>query len=263
MLNKTITKAITILSLIAIPMTMVACAPGGVSDERFEGMSTNEIIAAYQSLEGKYSKAKSDLENLESTMAALSSDDSLTSAVSAVGDGTDRLTFNSVDSKIIFPSSFQYPGAEAVAPSSKIDIVNNVSVATSSTWTIKLNGSTLELEHSSGISGIIKVGMITESYEAEMLKSDVISPWFESIPESQVKYKDIFIDDSKMGCQAETPTMIDSEDAYLKCGMVAYGEYSVTYVFVYRGNQDSTKDESVMSVLNSIIVNDGKVSINN
>lgn len=257
-----LSKKLTTISLITASLTLTACSEA-VSDARFEGMSKNEIIGYYLELEQSYSDLDNEYKSTQATMNALQSDDSLTSAVSSVGDGTGRLTFNSVDSKIIFPSSFQYPGAETAAPSSKVNIVNNVTVTPSSTWIFKLNGSTLELEHSSGISGIIKVGQVYEAYDSELLKTDVIAPWFSSLPASQVKYKDIFVDESKFGCQAETPTMIDSEDAYLKCGMVAYGENSITYVFAYRGSQDSTKDESIMSVLNSITINSGQVSINN
>ena len=262
MKKSVIGKKLTALSLIVASLSLTACSEA-VTDERFKGLSKNEIIEYYNQLEQEYTNLETTYSQIQTTVEALQSDDSLTSAVSSVGDGTGKLTFNSMDSKIIFPSSFQYPGAETAAPSSKVDIVNNVSISPSSTWIFKLNGSTLELEHSSGISGIIKVGHIYEGYESELLKTDVISPWFSSLPASQVKYKDIFIDGSKFGCQAETPTMINSEDAYLKCGMAAYGEYSITFVFVYRGVQDSTKDESISSILNSITINSGELSINN
>lgn len=236
-------------------MSLLLSGCGGATDERFKGMSADEVVAQYDALANEKAELENNYNSLRIMYSTLTSEDAPTSCIDYVGDGTNQLTFKSVDSKIIFPASFQYPASEQVAASGSINIVNEVSTTPGSNWITKLTGSTLELEHSSGISGIIKVGGIGTLYDAEQLQSDVLQPWFESIPESSVTYQDIFIDRVKFGSQAITPTMIDSENAVLRCGMVGYGANSVTYVFVYRGAQDLTKDESILNVINSISIN--------
>lgn len=243
----------TALIMSFIATLMSGC--GGSTDERFKGMSTAEIIAQYDAVVSEKDQIEADYNSLQVMYSTLTSEDAPTNFIGYVGDGSNRFTFNSVDSKIIFPASFQYPASEQVAASGSINIVNEVSVTPGSNWIVKLAGSTLELEHSSGISAIIKVGGVQTLYNAEELQADVLEPWFENIPESSVTYQDIFIDTVKFGSQAITPTMINSENAVLRCGMVGYGSNSVTYVFVYRGDQDLTKDESILNVINSISIN--------
>ena len=63
------------------------------------------------------------------------------------------------------------------------------------------------------------------------------------------------------GVQAVTPTMIDSENAVLRCGMVSYGDYAITYIFVYRGEQDVNKDESIMNVINTINIMGNNINV--
>lgn len=253
-------KRKVICILLTSMLALTAC--GNSSSDPLDGMNRAQLREAYMALQNNYTSLANQYESLNTMYQALSSDELATSAVSSVGDGTTgEMTFNSADSKIIFPSSFQYPGSEAIQANGKIDIVNNVSVAPGSNWITKLNGSTLELQHSSGISATIKVSGVTESYDKNLLQSEVLQQWFINVPQSQVKYTNIFIDSNMFGVQATTPTMIDSENAFLRCGMLSYGDYAITYVFVYRGEQDVTKDESIVNLINSMTVTGNKISV--
>jgi hypothetical protein len=214
--------------------------------------SKEDLIASINSYTNYINVLESNYSELNTMYQALTTEEQPTAAVSMTGDGTNRLTFNSVDSKIIFPTSFQYPNSTTIQSNGSINIVDNVQISTTSNWITKLNGTTLELEHSSGISGTIKITGISEQYDVSALKDEVLSQWFTSLPESSVIYKNIYFDGVQCGVQATTSTMIDSENAYLRCGMAATGDYAVTYIFVYRGTQDSTKDECVTNLLNTI-----------
>lgn len=251
-----------ILSTLLIACTIMTSIVGcGVSDERFKGMSKDEIIAEYTFLEGEYNKVATKYNELNTVYQA-AVEQGPTSAVSAMGDGsTGRLTFNSVDSKIIFPEAFKYPGAEQTSASGSISIVKNVAVTPGQNWICKLNGASLELEHSSGISGTIKVGEVTDFYEQSLLQDEVLAPWLSKLPKDTIRYENIFINGAAVGIQAVTPTIIDSEDAFLRCGMLAFGEYAVTYVFVYRSLEDATKNESILNVINSIKMSGNFISV--
>lgn len=237
---------VTILSV----GTLAGC---GGSDDPLSEYSKAEVIQMYRDLEYEKNDLQIQIDEMNNVMAALDEGQAPTAAISSTGDGTG-MTFNSYDAKIIFPSSFQYPGSQQVSASGSINIINNISITPGSNWVCKLNGSTLELEHTSNISGTIKVGSVTELYNKDMLQGDVLAPWLEQLPQGGIVYNNIFLNDTMWGVQATTPTTIDSEDAFLRVGMLAFGDYSVVYVFVYRGLQDVNKDESIKSLLNSMVI---------
>lgn len=246
-------KKIVALGLV-VSMTLGVVACGSSEKDPLTKVSKNELIEAYRELEEINANLTNNIEQRDQVIKAMQEVDAPTAAISSTGDGSGGMTFNSYDAKIIFPTSFQYPGSQQMSANGAIDIVNNVSITPGSNWTCKMNGSTLELEHSSKISGTIKVGRITQLYDKSLLQADVLAPWLQELPRDQVVYNNIFLGNDMWGVQATTPTTIDSEDAFLRCGMLGYGEYSVVYVFVYRGLQDVNKDESITSILNTMTI---------
>ena len=258
-MKKKITCAVLI---VALASTMLAGC--GKDEGRFSGMKKSEVITEYESLESAYNDLTEQLVQTQNSLDALSKDGTVNEAITTMGDGTGRFTFNSTDSKIIFPNSFVYPNAQPIVPDGSITITTGVTVSPSSTWISRINGSALELEQSSNkISGTIKVNTITEQLPTDQLLTDVLQPWFDSVAYSGVTYTDIFAGSSSFGKQAETPIMIDSENAYLVCGMVGLGNYSVTYVFVYRGDPDTTKNELIKNIINTISINGNTLLIQN
>lgn len=249
--------------LLAITITVNTFT--GCGDEgKFSGMSKSDIIAEYETLEADYLAQTDQLVQTQNALDALSKDGTVNEAITTMGDGTGRFTFNSTDSKIIFPNSFVYPNAQAIVPDGSITITTGVTVSPSSTWINRINGSALELEQSTNnISGTIKINSITEQIQVDTLLTDVLQPWFDTVSYAGVDYTDIFVGTTSFGKQAETPIMIDSENAYLVCGMVGLGSYSVTYVFVYRGEEDATKNELIKNVINSIKINGNALLIQN
>lgn len=252
-------KFLSIFLVCAMTLTMlVGCGsttePGTIEDQ-IKKMSKAQLKSEYVKLYTMYQDTCTKYDDLQTVLNGIQNEEAPSAAIGITGDGTGRFTFYSTDSKIIFPSSFQYPNSEQIAPNGSISIIDGVSVGVGSTWVYKLTGSALELEHSSGISGTIKVSKISSNYSTEILQSDAIEPWFESLPPSQITYSKIFVNKQDYGVQVKTPTLIDSEDAHLTCGMLGFGSYAITYIFVYRGDQDTSKDESINNVINSIQIN--------
>lgn len=252
-------KRILSIMLATLMITIVTACSSDPTDPKT--WSKHELLERYQSLTDEYLQLGEEKENLQIMYDAIA-ETNPTAAISFVGDGTGtRMTFNSADSKIIFPDSFKYPESEQISANGNIEIVQNVTVTPGNNWVCKLNGASLEMEHSSGISGVIKVGKLTSMYDKSLLQDEVLAPWFSNVPSSTVIYNRIFLNNEMQGVQATTPTTIDSEDAYLRAGILGYGNYTLTYIFVYRGAQDSTKDESILSVLNSITITGSKLSV--
>ena len=244
-------RVICLLSMVAILSTTL-CGCNSSDNPLYDGKSREDIISMHDNLIAQYDKLQIDYDALNTMYNGIQSESAPTAAIGLTGDGTGRFTFNSVDSKIIFPASFIYPDAQQATANGNISIVQGVTISPSSNWVMKLNSATLELEHSSGISGTIKIGNMSKVYTSTELQTEVLSQWFLGLPPSDIIYSNITVDGNAYGCQAVTPTSIDSEDAYLRCGMFASGSMSVTYVFVYRGDKDINKDEAITSLLNSI-----------
>lgn len=260
-------KKISKLLICTVVMsTLLTGCKGDGSD--ISKMSKSQIIEQYNNLSASYDDLSNTLAETQKTLDSLSSDGTVSPAITTLGDGSNRLTFNSTDSKIIFPNTFLYPNSQAIVPDGKVNITSSVSVSPSSNWVLKINGSALEMEQSSGyanetISGTIKVNETNEQVTVEQLQSEVLAPWFENITTDSVAYTDIFVGNTSFGKQAEVPIMIDSENAYLICGMAAYGSYSVTYIFVYRGNQDTTKSELIKNIINTISIDGNNLIVSN
>lgn len=246
-------RLLGIICMISITITgLTGCG----SDDPLSKMSKSELIAQCHALQDQVISLGNEVDNLNRINQGIQSETEVTAAIDITGDGTGRFTFNSIDAKIIFPVSFQYPNSTTVPGDGYVNIVNDVMIKPTSNWICKLNGTTLELENTdSGISGTIKIGKQNYVFSSSDLKTQVIEQWFAELPPSQVNYTDITVQGQPYGIQATTPTMIDSEDAYLRCGMFATGNgYCVTYVFTYRGKEDATKNESVTNLLNSMTV---------
>lgn len=258
-MKKRVISALLVSCLLATLIT--GCGLGDGSD--ISSMSKSQLRQAYTDLSTQYNDLANQYDELNIKYTGLQSEDDTTPVISATGDGSgSRLTFNSVDSKIIFPSTFEYPGAVQAASSGKVSIIDGIECTPGSNWICKLNGSSLELESTAGISGTIKVGSQSYLYTADELKSDVIKPWFDGLPQGTLTYNSVFVAQQAMGIQASTPTTIDSENAYLRCGMVGYGDKCLTYIFVYRGDQDASKDESITNLLNSVTIDGDQMQCN-
>lgn len=246
-------KRLLSIMLVFSTLTIFLAGCGSNSDSEYASKSKAELIELLESYEATYSNLYYEFEEYKNTATSLDSEFEIGPAIQLTGDGTGRFTFKSYDSKIVFPSSFQYPGAESTPGNGTIDIASNVTITPSSNWIVRINGSTIELENtSSGISGTIKVGAQYFLYGADSLQSEVLSQWFQDIPASHIKYTNIYVSGQPYGCQAALQTTIDSEDAFLRCGMLGVNDMCITYIFVYRGQPDSDKDESITTLINTI-----------
>lgn len=247
-------KVLSILLVITMVGGLVACGKDEEAQVQtaLDTMTKAELIQAVRDTQTQLSTITAEKEQIETILRGTQNEEEPTAAISTVGDGTGRLTFNTFDSKIIFPQGFEYPGSTQASNLVSLYLAPNITVAPSSNWFIRCNGTTVEVEHLSGISGTFKVGNIKEIYNRDNLQTEVMSKFFENLPPENITYKNIFLEEKMWGVQATTPTLIDSQDAMLKCGMLGMGEYSLCYVFCYRGEQDVTKDETITTLLNTV-----------
>lgn len=241
---------IALVLLIALALILVGC--GKKNDGPFGDLNKSELIVLATNQMDELNEAYTRIDEVEGLLRGIQDEEVPSAAISVMNDGTGRLTFNSFHNKIIFPTPFEYPGSTQISNTASVNITKSLKVAPTSNWALRLKGTELELEHSSGISGTIKAGMIKEMFPREPMQEEIFAPFFEELPPDTVKYSKLFLDDNWFGLQAMTPTFIDSEEAYLRMGMLGIGEQCFTYSFVYKGKPDAGKDEIVLSLLNTI-----------
>lgn len=230
-------------------------------DPIYGGKSREEVIDMCNNLMSQLDTVQAQYNDLLDLYNGIQSEQKPTAAISMMSDGSSRYTFNSVDGKIVFPKPFEYPNSEFTPGNGAVSIVQGVSIQPTPNWTFKISSSTMTLEHTDGISGTIKVAKQNYLYTSEQLQNEIFPDFFKELPASSIVYSNIAINSAKLGCQAVSPTLIDGEKAFIRCGMLGLDNKCVTYTFVYKGDQDVTKDESITSLLNSMQINGATILI--
>lgn len=236
---------LTVTGLIAT--TLVGC-----SNDPLSKLSKKELISMANQQAADMVDKDVRIEELETMLKGVQEETGPTSAISTIDDGTGRLTFNTIDGKIVFNPAFEYPGSTQAANTSCVNITSGLSISPTNNWYMVQNGTTLELSHTQGINGVIKAGSISETLDYETLQSEVMSKFFSSFPPEKITYSKLFLDEQCWGVEAKLPTTVDSEPSYIRCGMLGLGEDCFTYMFYYSGEQDPTKDETILSLLQTV-----------
>ncbi len=265
-----------VLAVTIAATTLSGCGQNKVNEDgtpNYSAYTKEELIQTIGNLQFNYqtlAKQKSDLDKMYESLTSM---DSPKTSIGVVQDGTGNYSFNSIDSNIIFDPEFNYPGSVSISPTGTVNIVNNVSVTPGSNWAMRMNGSALELQHLGnknevdGITGTILVSKYdgTPIPSADLM-NNVLMPMFNNdlSPEQvkKAKFQEIFIGNKTSGVQATVPIMIDSENAFLRVGLTSFGGSSLLYVFVYRSEQDTVKDESIRSVIKSITIAGQSLNVN-
>lgn len=245
-------KKIALLLVCVMTFSLAGCTK---NDDPLLKMKKKELVDLANSQYDELSQAYVKIDEIENLLRGIQDEEVPSAAISTINDGTGRLTFNSFQNKIVFPKPFEYPDSSQISNTASVNVTQSLRLSPTSNWAMRSFGPTLEIEHTSGISGIIKAGFANTVLPREELKDNVFTEFFVDFPPETVRYSKLFLDDNWWGMQAMTKTTIDEEDAFLRCGMVALGEQSFIYMFVYKGNQDIGKDETVLTLIQTIKLN--------
>lgn len=247
-----------IIALVLIGVTILSlsgCKKDSDRDPLLDE-SKDSLVAMIRDQQTQINNYATEVEDLESKLKGVLGEDVPPEAISTIGDGTGRLTFNSYKNTITFPELFMYPDCISAPADDRVSIVNGVTFSPSSNWVINLDGTTAEVEHTNSITGTFKVVAYNDVYDKEILKIK-IDEWLATLPPDEaVQYTRIFVADNFCGYDVLSQnSMIDEEPAVIRVGMIAYGQKAVSYAFVYRGEADPIKNEAVKSLISSIQIN--------
>lgn len=243
---------IKVLILVIAVMCFTGCDKQKRVEGDFNSYSKEELVELVSYYTDEIVRQQDRIIELESKLSGVQTTETETAAIYKVSDGTGRLTFNSIDGAIQFPVGLQYPGAEQMPANSSVNLTENIKMKVSDNWLWRLHGTSIELNHISGIQGVIKVGSIKTTVTAEELQNKTFSDFFKPFPASNITYTKVFLDRDCWGVQASTDTTINEQPAFIRCGLIGYGRESISYIFIYSGEQDSTKDELESLLLKTI-----------
>lgn len=229
-------------------------------------LSKEDLVAYIESLESDVADLEERNEELEVLMAGIQGEEIVVPAISEFSDGTGRTTLNTVDSRITLPTEFTYPHSVQTLSSSCVQISDKITINPNANWVVSVNGTTVDIEHvSSQISGQFVIGELDVPHGEEAVRADgltdVLSKFFESMPPENIKYTRIYVKDKWVGMDTYSHTFIDEKDAYLRCGMLAQGDTTLCYMFVYKGSQDVSKDELILNILKGMKINGNNLVI--
>lgn len=253
-INRPTKKRLIALALVTITILSLA----GCGDKNKDPL----LSESKQSLVDMINKLNTDVVNnvirigeLETMLKGVQGEEAPTPGITAMSDGTGRLTFNTVDGIFKLPVELKYPGSVQAPNTSCVNISDSIKVVPTTNWTCKLVGTTLEISHTSGIAGTISVGTL----DREAMKTQpadlqaYLTEYFKALPPETIKYSRLYLKNWQ-GMDAVSHTFIDEKDAMIRCGILGYGEISMQYFFTYIGEQDASKDEVILSLIKTINV---------
>lgn len=250
-------KRICILGIVTslILSTLSGCA--GSSDDPLSDLSKSELIDKANSLQTELDGTYALIAELQDKMTGIIGTEEDTAAITEFSDNSGRLTLQSVDDTVTFPQPFEYPASTQTYNASAISLTDSVYIKPSANWVVRLSGTQIDLYHSeSDISGIIKIGQRDATQKTPTIDevNSTVLNFFESMPQTKVKLGKIYLDQNWLGCDASASTFIDESEAEVRCGMVGVSNTNITYMFVYDGQQDSGKDELIVTLLQTLNV---------
>lgn len=252
-----------VLSIVMITGLMTGCSSKGEKDPLLDN-SKEDLVMYIRNLEKISEEDSARIEELETMLKGVQGETVETSAIKEFSDGTGRETLTSIDSMVTLPVPFEYPNASQSYNTSAVSISDNITVKPSPNWTVKLSGTQVDFQHTgSNISGIIKVGKIDSTAEKVQVSSltDHINEFFSNMPPANITYKRLYVNQNWMGMDASAHTFIDEEDAQLRCGMIGFSDVCITYMFAYKGEADSSKDELILTLLQTMQIYSNELRI--
>lgn len=241
-------KKVVYLALCSL-LVLSACSKG--TGDPLEKYGKSELVTMLNNAYDAIAEKDVTIAEQKELLEGVKSEVVVKSGISHMEDGTNRLTFNSIDGKITFPSAFEYPESTQSPNTSSINITTNLTISPTSNWLVKVDGTTLELEHTNGIEGLIKAGDIKNAIPNDSFQ-EIFTKFFEEFPPEKIVYSKLFLGEQWWGLQAMTPTRIDGEEAYIRCGMVGFSRQCFTYMFLYRGEQNNFNDETILNLIKTI-----------
>lgn len=263
-----------------IAMSFVAC--GNSEESIYAGMSKAELVEQCELKDIEINSVNEQYTELSEAVRGKGLVTENTPIIIDMNDGTGRTTFQSVDNIITFEEELRYPNSYEPANTSGVMISKNVSCKPYENWLIQQYGCRTEFYHVSGVSGKVVIGNLEgvsnyypisaedelagaslEEVTVDSLKKNTVEPWMKKLATvGDIRYKNLYVNSTIVGVQAESTTLINGGEAHITVGIfnTNMGE-SCEYVFLYTGAYDTLKEEYINTLISSTKVGESKLLV--
>ena len=276
-------KLVALLMIGVVVMSVGGC--GKTSDENvspYDGMSKSELKQICEERDAEIVEVTQSYNELQEAVTGAGLISSNEPVITDIGDGTGRMTFNTIDGQVEFKSTLEYPNSYEPANTSGVMLSKNMTCKPYENWLIQQVGCTTEMYHTSGVNCKIVVGTLEGSDKYYTLTEDekwegvqatqitpnsvkerTLEPWLKELANvGDIRYKHIYLNNNILGVHAETTTMVDSQEAHIIVGMLnTGGNESCTYLFLYTGEYDTLKEEYINNLISSIQIGGERILV--
>lgn len=245
-------KKARVLALMMAAVMMMAVLTGCPFSKKEEGPTVEELQAINEAYVAQVTEQAEQLEALQQTLDKLTGKkDTPSGNIYNIETGEGR-SFNSLGGSITLPVPYEYPGSEASPESNKVQLDAKYSIQPTENWTVVLGGTSSSFFHNSGITVKFQVAKIKERVQATDLREQVFDLVTAEIPCENAHYGSIFFNEYALGGTAAFTTVVDGQPAQMRLGAFGDSDRCITYVTLYEGDVDSTKEELVGKLLSSL-----------
>lgn len=170
-------------------------------------------------------------------------------------------TVEDVSSKVQVDGLLEYTNSYQAPNTACINLLDTATIAPSSNWSVRMDGTTSYYSHPAGVVGVIKMSNIDSEIDEIYYEDDLINPFLDALPHDGVKTSRIYVDTKYAGLTTETSITNDGEPAILKFGVFGRGTTACVYCFFYDGKKDATKSELVDTLIKSMYMEKKQVKL--
>ena len=194
---------------LALVMTLGLSACG-----KEEGPTVEELQAENNMLIEEAVAYEEEIEMLKAKIDAISGVNESYTDINNTEFGDASL--QTIADRVLFNSSLSYTGSSQAVNDGEIKITSKVSVKPNDNWVMQLKGTTLKLSHPNGINGTIKVGAIGDNAKGEVIETEMLDTFLNSMETTYINKSKIFMDEYWRGMCAEVGTTTQEGPMILK-----------------------------------------------
>jgi hypothetical protein len=188
-------------------------------------------------------------------------------SVRQIGDGTSRTQFvtgtdESAEGagKITFPKAFEIEGLTKSPNTTRIIIGDNVSLSTSENWLVTLGAGTVNLSHTEGIEGVLRIARTSEPLKTAKY-DEALKEFFAPFPTAEIVYSDVFVGDSSRGRMAEASYILDEKPVEIL--VVGVGNSGSVIVGAFQYETGGIRRELAFNLLKTLKFGENPVRVEN
>jgi hypothetical protein len=162
--------------------------------------------------------------------------------------------------KITYLKAFEIDGLTKAPNTTRIILGENVSLAPSENWVARLSAGTVELSHSEGISGVLKIAKTREPLKSASYDK-AFDGFFAGFPTADITYTDVFINDAPRGRMAAVSYILNGKPSEMV--VLGVGNAGSVTLALFQYESGGTRRELVFNLLKTIAYGANPVRVEN